>query len=215
MTTSSQSLAREQGRRQENANYLFKCLILANFIQYLEAGAVPALLLDLSDSFNMGSGSQGLLGGVVYMSLSLGSPVAGYLLRKYDHKTVISTAVALNMLFTFLWAMTPVGRPYSTRLFIALRFVMGLCQCVLCVFLPLWTHENAPKDKNTSWMSYLQASVPFGVMTGYIIASTLMTISRRKELCMGLICWRWPFLVEIMLLCPLYVIIYMVPREDI
>jgi MFS family permease len=159
---------------------LFQCLLFANFLQvgwsslflvtrhpyssptshlpsqYLEAGAVPALLLQLSISFGMGSGQQGLLGGVVYLSLSLGSPFAGYLLRNFDHKRVISTAVFANMFFTFLWAMTPVGHTFSTHAFISLRFLMGLCQCILCVFLPLWTNENAPAKSCSKWMSYLQ-----------------------------------------------------------
>ena len=224
--------------------YLFKCLLLANFLQYLEAGAVPALLLQLSDSFNMGSAKQGLLGGVVYLSLSLGGPFAGYLLRSYEHKTVISCAVAANMFFTLLWALTPIGQWYSTNLFISLRFIMGLCQCVICVFLPLWTNDNAPKERRTSWMSYLQvhltlyitrdkmiflgiiaityfnlyvlqASVPFGVMTGYIIASTLMDLAVQRDTCWGLLCWRWAFLVEIILLTPLYLGLYFIPKEDI
>ena len=33
---------------------------------------------------------------------------------------------------------------------------MGLTQCVMCVFLPLWTNQFAPKDRKTSWMGYLQ-----------------------------------------------------------
>lgn len=141
---------------RKSKNKLFKCLLLANFLQYLEAGAVPALLLQLSESFQMGPAKQGLLGGVVYLSLSLGGPFAGYLLRRFEHKTVISCAVAANMTFTLIWALTPVGHVYSTNMFIAVRFLMGLCQCVICVFLPLWTNENAPKETRTSWMSYLQ-----------------------------------------------------------
>jgi hypothetical protein len=36
-----------------DCRYLFSFLLLANFLQYLEAGAVPALLLQLSESFQM------------------------------------------------------------------------------------------------------------------------------------------------------------------
>ena len=151
-------ISEEELPLRQDKSYLFKCLLLANFLQYLEAGAVPALLLQLSISFNMGSAKQGLLGGVVYLSLSLGGPVAGYLLRNFEHKTVISCAVAANMLFTLIWALTPVGKSYSTNMFITVRFMMGLCQCVVCAFLPLWTNENAPKKYRTSWMSYLQVS---------------------------------------------------------
>lgn len=222
---------------KQDKTYLFRCLLLANFLQYLEAGAVPALLLQLSESFSMGPGKQGLLGGVVYLSLGVGGPFAGYLLRKYEHKTVISCAVAANMFFTVVWALTPVGETYSTDMFIAVRFLMGLCQCVICVFLPLWTNENAPKETRTSWMSYLQvfiptissmcaifnyfcsvtaqASVPFGIMMGYIIASILTSISNKHNSCFGLLCWRWSFLIEVMLLSPLYLGLYFIPKEDI
>ena len=154
-------LGATQAEGKRDKSYLFKCLLLANFLQYLEAGAVPALLLQLSESFHMGAAKQGLLGGVVYLSLSLGGPFAGYLLRNYDHKTVICSAVAANMFFTFVWALTPVGEGYSTNMFIAVRFMMGLCQCIVCVFLPLWTNENAPSDTRTSWMSYLQVVLWF------------------------------------------------------
>lgn len=173
------------------------------------------MLLQLSESFEMGPGKQGLLGGVVYLSLGVGGPFAGYLLRKYEHKTVISCAVAANMFFTVIWAFTPIGETYSTDMFIAVRFLMGLCQCVICVFLPLWTNENAPKETRTAWMSYLQASVPFGIMMGYIIASILTSISNKNNTCFGLLCWRWSFLIEVMLLSPLYLGLYFIPKEDI
>ena len=135
---------------------LFQLLILTNFLEYLEAGAVPALLIQISRSFHMSTGQLGLLGGVVYLSLSLGGPFAGYLLRHQDHRTVVATSVTINNFFTLLWALSPVNQPYSTNLFIGLRFLMGLTQCVTCVFLPLWTNQYAPKDKRTSWMGYLQ-----------------------------------------------------------
>jgi len=151
----------------------------------------------------------------VYLSLGVGGPFAGYLLRKYEHKTVISCAVAANMFFTVIWAFTPIGETYSTNMFIAVRFLMGLCQCVICVFLPLWTNENAPKETRTAWMSYLQASVPFGIMMGYIIASILTSISNKNNACFGLLCWRWSFLIEVMLLSPLYLGLYFIPKEDI
>lgn len=195
--------------------YLFKYLLLANFLQYLEAGAVPALLLSLSNSFEMNSGQQGLLGGVVYLSLGIGGPIAGYLLHMNNHKTIVVTSVACNMIFTLLWAMTPVGYTYSSYIFIALRFFMGLCQSIVCVFLPLWTNQNAPKETRTSWMSYLQASVPLGVMMGYIIASISISLSQNSTVCLHLLCWRWPFLVEIILLVPLYSLLYFVPSDHL
>lgn len=50
---------------------------------------------------------------------------------------------------------------------------------------------------------------------GYIIATILTSISRRRETCFDLLCWRWSFLIEVMLLTPLYLGLYFVPKEDI
>lgn len=141
---------------KREAAYLFKYLLLANMCMYLEAGAVPALLIRVAEAFHMPSGQQGLLGGIVYLSLALGGPFAGYLLKTCNPKTVICVTVCINNLLTFCWALTPTGMSFSTQLFIAIRFCMGLTQCVVCVFLPLWTNQFAPAAKRTRWMSYLQ-----------------------------------------------------------
>lgn len=148
-------------KTRRDADYLFHFLLLANLFQYMEAGAVPALLVTIAESFNMNSGQQGLLGGVVYLSLGVGGPFAGYLLKHFEHKLVVGGAVICNMIFTILWALTPVGHSFSTIMFIVMRFMMGLCQCIICVYLPLWTNENAPRDKRTTWMSYLQVHISF------------------------------------------------------
>jgi MFS family permease len=164
---------------RKEKDLLFKFLLLANFLEYLEAGAVPALLLQLSTAFHMSPGQQGLLGGVVYLSLSLGGPFAGYLLRHHDHRTVVGAAVAINNFFTLLWALTPVNLPYSTLMFIAVRFLMGLTQCVICVFLPLWTNQFAPRDKRTSWMGYLQVSdEKYRIFHGFVMTLQI-TISSK------------------------------------
>ncbi len=201
--------------RKEAGSYLFKFFLFANLCQYLEAGAVPAMLLILSKDFGFGHGQEGLLGGVVYLAISFGGPFAGYLLHRYDQKTVIGTALILNSLFTLLWAMTPVRYSFSKALFIGLRFLMGVAQCSLCVFLPLWINEFSPSHRRTSWMGYLQASAPLGVMMGYILASTIMISSRGSETCGDLNCWRWAFLFEVILLLPICIAFQFIPREHL
>ena len=144
--------------QKESAAYLLKYFLLANFLQYLEAGAVPALLVSLSRDFDMDHGQQGILGGAVYLALSIGGPFAAYFLKYYNHRRVIGIAVIFNTLCTLLWALTPVQYSFSTILFIALRFVMGLGQCFLCVFLPLWINDFSPSYKRTQWTGYLQVN---------------------------------------------------------
>jgi MFS family permease len=123
---------------------------------YLEAGAIPAMLIQISESFNMSSATQGILGGIAYLSLGFGSPFAGYLMRHYNHKTVLTYAITINSVCTLLWASTPVNHPYSSMMFIVVRFVMGFMQCIVCVFLPLWTNHHAPSSERTKWMGALQ-----------------------------------------------------------
>ena len=213
----AQLLRKSIRQQRDQASYLFKYFLLANFLQYLEAGAVPALLLSLSDDFDMGHGQQGLLGGVVYIALSCGGPFAGYLLRKNenDHRKVIGTAILMNNCFTLLWALTPVKYFFSKALFISLRFLMGCAQCFLCVFLPLWINEFAPNNKRTSWMGYLQASVPLGVMSGYVLASIVIAISHGSNTCFYINCWRIPFLIEVILLLPFCVAFNFIPRQHL
>lgn len=141
--------------------YLFKFFLLANFLQYLEAGAVPALLLNLSSDFQMDHFEQGLLGGMVYVALSCGGPIGGYLLRHCDHRNVVGSAVLLNNALTLLWSMTPIGFSFSKPLFIFVRFLMGLAQCQLVIFLPLWINEYSPNDRLTKSMGFFQVIFMF------------------------------------------------------
>ena len=76
-------------------------------------------------------------------------------------------------------------------------------------------HHEIYLDHNTLYYITSQASVPFGVMMGYIIASVLTSVSNHYDTCLGLLCWRWPFLIEIMLLTPLYFGLYFIPSEDL
>ena len=126
-----------KGSMEQRRARMFQFMLLANAGLYLEAGAVPAVLLYIAESFEMSSGQQGLLGGIVYLALSMGGPFAGFLLRRYDHRTVIALAVTFNCLLTLGWAITPIGLSYSTALYIGLRFLMGLMQCVICVLCML------------------------------------------------------------------------------
>jgi MFS family permease len=172
----------EKMTESHEASYLFKFLLMANMCKflhlpvfrsfhfhfnfleqpldltglYLEAGAIPAMLIQISEAFDMSAGLQGILGGIAYLSLGFGSPFAGFLMRNYDHKVVLGYAVGVNSLLTLMWSLTPVGLWYSSSLFIFIRFLMGLMQCVVCVFLPLWTNEFAPATERTKWMGALQ-----------------------------------------------------------
>lgn len=49
-------------------------------------------------------------------------------------------------------------------------------------------------------------------MFGYIVASLVTDISRGSETCFYIMCWRWPFFIEVALLVPLCVMLNSLPR---
>ena len=51
-------------KRHKSPTYLFRYILLVNTLLYLEAGAVPALLLTLSRDFSMNQQQQGMMGGI-------------------------------------------------------------------------------------------------------------------------------------------------------
>lgn len=62
--------------RRDSTEYLFKFLVLTQVFMYLEAGAVPSLLQQFTLTFRLSPQEQGLLGAIVYISISLASPGA-------------------------------------------------------------------------------------------------------------------------------------------
>jgi hypothetical protein len=45
-------------KKKKTGGYLLKYILAINFLEYLEAGAVPALLMQLTRSFHMTPGTQ-------------------------------------------------------------------------------------------------------------------------------------------------------------
>jgi MFS family permease len=82
------------------------------------------------------------------------------------------------------------------------------------VYSPLWVDEFAPPSSRTSWMSFLQAGVPVGVMLGYLIA-TVATSGDASTCWPGISCWRFPFLLQFMTSLPLACAAFAVPSEHL
>lgn len=79
---------------------------------------------------------------LVYIGLTLGAPIAGSLLTKYQPKKVIMASLALNAVSVLCFGLAP--RKYL--LFLA-RFMIGLTQ----VGLPHTTASAVPPHQMTTW----------------------------------------------------------------
>lgn len=159
------------------SEYLFKYLIITQICMYLEAGAVPSLLQQFTLTFHLSPQEQGLLGAVVYISISLASPWCSALFRRFNPRQLLGVSLAINNLAVLTFACTPTDAWFSKSLLITLRAFIGFTQAFHCVYSPLWVHEYAPRAKRGSWMSYLQAATPIGITLGYFAGSVTVWLA--------------------------------------
>ena len=184
---------------------VFTALLIAQILVYSEAGAIPALLDRLTAAFGLTYYQQGLLGGVVYIGISLGAPVASWAYHVYEPKTVLMVSLVLNLISVIFFGLTPENWKYALT---GARFLIGATQSFLAIFCPVWVDVYASRSKQTQWFSGLQASVPIGIMVGYLFGYAAIWIrnaSANDQECFGgrLDCWRLPFLVQALLTLPL------------
>lgn len=57
--------------------------------------------------------------------------------------------------------------------------------------------------------------MPFGVMSGYIIAAMMIGPSSGSDVCLHILCWRWPLLVEWGILLPFCIAVHFVPSAHL
>ena len=50
-------------------------------------------------------------------------------------------------------------------------------------------------------------------MMGYIIASVVIGFAGGSDTCYNILCWRWPFIIEVILIAPLSVGIFFIPKD--
>ncbi|RHZ38735.1 hypothetical protein DYB26_013136, partial [Aphanomyces astaci] len=197
---------------RKEASYVFKYLLFAQVTVYLETGTIPCLLDSFAVVFNMNAREQGWLGSVVYISLCAASPLSAIAYKHVDAKYVLGISLVLNNLCVLGFAMTPTGYDNSSIVLITMRALIGFTQSFLCVYTPLWVDAFSPRGSVAGWMSYLQGSVPLGVMFGYLFGSVSNWLS--TDMCFFQ-CWRWPFLVQFVLVVPLMIGVFFVPTEHL
>ncbi|KAE9124203.1 hypothetical protein PF010_g6100 [Phytophthora fragariae] len=211
--TKAERRERYMQRTRAEAAYLFKYLILTQIIVYLEAGSIPCLLDQLSVSLALDATQQGALGGVVYLALSAASPLCAFFLHRFNPRLVLGLSLLCNNAAVLVLALTPTGYAWSANSLILARAAVGFTQAFPCIYTPLWVDEYAPREKVAGWMSYLQGSVPMGVMLGYfagMVSNWLVPES------FSLVqTWRWPFLLQFLALLPINVAIFFVPTKHL
>ncbi|KAG1691375.1 hypothetical protein DVH05_027037 [Phytophthora capsici] len=211
--TKAERRERYMQKTRSEASYLFKYLILTQIVVYLEAGSIPCLLDQLSVSLSLDATQQGALGGVVYLALSAASPLCAFFLHRFNPRLVLGLSLLCNNVAVLMLALTPTGYAFSANMLIVARAAVGFTQAFPCIYTPLWVDEYAPREKVAGWMSYLQGSVPMGVMLGYFAGTVSNWVV--PETFALIQTWRWPFLLQFFALLPINVAIFFVPKKHL
>lgn len=195
----------------------FLTLMLAQIVMFAEAGAVPALLVQLTSSFKLTFPEQGYLGGIVYLGIAVGAPITSEFFKCLNPKNVLSMTLLINMVSLLSFGLVPSG---WVGTLIGMRFLIGFTQATLSVYVPVWVDRFAPKEIATQWFSWLQITVPVGIMVGYVlgwVALGLQTAPDNGGLCLGgsVMCWRLPFFLQALLTIPVCCAIGSVPGENL
>ena len=188
--------------QKHDAQYLFKWLCALQVLMYLEAGAVPALLIELAAAFDMSLDSQGLLGGIVYFMLSTACPVAGWAFSNRRARPILLSSIIANVGSVVFFALVPTTWESGTAVFIGARAAIGFTQAFLCIYSPIWVDTFAPAHCRTRWIGMLQGAVPLGVMAGYALGAVSVWVAASPASsggCGALQCWRYPFLLQCVL----------------
>lgn len=192
--------------------YLFKFICILTVLVAAQGGAVPAMLPVITGEFDLSFIQQGMLGGVVYVALSLACPTTGALFRRYNVKWVLCVSLCCFLLALAAFSLTPA---HSAPLLITYMGLMGFSQAYLMVFAPVWLDEFAPEDSKTSWLSYLQSMTAFGVFLGYGLGAGTSWVFPDNECAFGISCWRFPFFMQGALLLPLVCAAMFVPAPHV
>ena len=200
----------------ERRSSVFYFLVMAQILVYAEAGAVPALLPRLTEAFELSFSMQGWLGGIVYIGISIGAPLASSFFQKVPSKRVLMGSLLTNAVFVLFFSLTPENWTYSL---LGCRFMMGVTQSFLAIFTPVWVDVFATRSQQTQWFSWLQASTPVGIMFGYLLGylADWLKSSNDNQECFGnsISCWRLPFVVQAILTVPLCVKLAFIARRNL
>ena len=138
--------------------------VVANF----DAGILPACQVHVSKEFQLSHDQSGLLGGLVYLGMVIGTPIAGYYLtNSQEQAPIIAFGALFNSIAILIFAHGEYGG--IDMLYLG-RTLMGVSQGPIFVYAPVWVDQFSPVASQALWMALLQGSVVLGIVLGYMMA---------------------------------------------
>jgi MFS family permease len=202
--------------RKRKLSRIFWLLATVQIIINLDAGAVPAGLLHIGATFDMGTSELGLLAMLVYQGVALGCLTVGPATRYMSPLRFTQLTMALNIACTCFF-----GAAQSKGMLLAFRLLIGFLQAMPAVYFPVWVDEFAPADVVTFWMALINAGGPLGITIGYVFSGA-MTSGELDPTSEAFVpcatsdvrcAWRVPFYLQSVALVLLFICMLLIPKS--
>jgi MFS family permease len=186
--------------------HVYYLLLLLQFAAHLSQGVLAASIDEMKLEFDMSYTEQGLLGGIIHLTIGFSTPLSYYCLtktRRFTHKSML-ISIILSLIFTLFLASVP---NHYSKLLITARGLQGLSESMYIVYFPIWISKFAPSGKQGEWTATINSAAPLGIMLGYL-SCILFSFDAPCKL---MECWRYTVLIQVCILTLCAAIWFVIP----
>lgn len=152
---------------------LFLVFLVLYFLVHAEHGSIPAATESISHEFNLDKVDLGALGSLIFLGMTVGGGIAGYLYKAYSPKNIQIWSALGMAVGTAAFPAAGYIRPVA---YVA-RVVLGLTQAFVLIYVPVWVDAFADAEYRTVWLTIVQVVGVLGVVGGYALTAIAELIS--------------------------------------
>lgn len=183
---------------------LYLVLLLLYFLVHAEHGSIPAATDTISKEFALDKMDLGALGSLIFVGLTFGGGIAGYLYKTQNPKTLQISCVLGMAACT---AAFPAAGYIKTVAYTS-RLIVGFAQVFILIYVPVWVDAFAQPHWRTIWLALVQIVGVLGIVGGYAITATAELIDNVSPTQ-----WRLSFYFQAALLLPCVLLISLYPKR--
>jgi len=196
---SYQTESLKRGFSKKKRKLVFYLILLIHFFNHLDHGAIDACNTYLMTELNLDHSDLGSVGSSVFLGLTFGASIAGYIFNYFTPKCIVSCSIILTSLSLYFLTQS------NTLFYLCLcRFFCGFFQIFTLIYFPVWIDQFGIYEIRTIWLSYLQLNTASGTMIGYAIEA--VCIKKFNN-------WRYGFYLQCILLLFSTVVFLLIPDK--
>ncbi|ODN04368.1 Protein spinster [Orchesella cincta] len=142
-------------------------LFYVNLINYMDRFTLAGVLDDVSKSFGINNGEQGLLQTVFVISYMVFAPMFGYMGDRYSRRVIMAFGV-------ILWSVTTLAGSFmegNFYWFIAFRAMVGIGEASYSTIAPTIISDLFLDDVRSKMLALFYFAIPVGGGLGYIVGA--------------------------------------------